>query len=61
MTVTAIALMLPCDCVILDELEVIDSQWLRRTGNRVQQGSGLGSLKLQKWPANFGPAGEGGG
>lgn len=40
-------------CVIPDELEVTDSQWLRRAGNGEQQGSSLGSLELQKWPASF--------
>lgn len=50
-------LKLPCNCVIPNELEVIDSQWLRRAGNGEQQGSSLGSLELQKWPASFVPGG----
>lgn len=41
-------LKLPCKCVIPDELEVIDSQWLPRAGNGEQQGSVLGSVELQK-------------
>lgn len=50
-------LKLPRKCLIPDELEVIDSQWLRRAGNGEQQGSSLGSLELQKWPASFVPGG----
>ena len=48
-------LKLPHKCVISDELEVIDSQWLHRAGDGEQQGSSLGSLELQKWPASFIP------
>lgn len=43
--------------MIPNELEVIDFQWLRRAGNGEQQGSSLGSLKLQKWSASFVPGG----
>lgn len=50
-------LKLPCKCVIPDELEVIDSQWLPRAGKGEQQGSSLGSLELQKWPASLVPGG----
>ena len=49
--------MLPCESVIPDAPGVRDSQRLRRAGNREQQGSGLGSVKLQKWSANFVPGG----
>lgn len=55
MTEPAVLLMLPRKCVIPDELEVRDSQWLRKAGNGEQQGSSLGSLELQKWPASFVP------
>lgn len=40
-------------CVILSNLQVTDSQQQRRAGNGEQQGSSLGSLELQKWPACF--------